>query len=663
MAQRETISVEEFFAPPPRAKVTLSPDGRQLAYLALWKNRMNVWIESVDAPGDARCVTTEDRGVVSYHWTRDPRWLLYTRDQGGDENLHLYRVDLTDPEAAAVDLTPYPGVRTVGLDLPVDRPGKVVTQLNLRDRARFDLVELDIATGALTTLAQSPDGVEGWLYSEREPFALATTADGDISLSRWDGATGALDPVALFDGDDAPLGVYPLEATPDGTGVWVGSYRGSDRLRLARIDLATGEEHEVDSHPTFDLDTRARVFPALPSPLIRDRRTGELIGVRYLGERQVVHALDPHFAAVLANLEKLSDGDLAALSSDESGQRWVAAFTHDRDPGVTFLYDHTTGESRFLHRAKPDLDPEALAPMCPVSITSRDGLTLPSHLTLPVGVEPSRLPLVLFVHGGPWSRDSWGYNPAAQLLASRGCAVLQVNFRGSTGYGKAFTKAAVGEFAGKMHDDLVDGVRWAVDQGYADPDRVAIMGGSYGGYASLVGVTFTPDLFAAAIDVVGISDLANFMRNQPDFVKPMLSYNWFTYVGDPADPEQEADMLARSPISHVDRIRTPLMVVHGANDARVVLAESDRLVDALRARDVPVEYIVMEDEGHAIENPENVITLYAAAERFLTEHLRLEAREETGGGPRQGPREGMHEGMHEGTDEGTHGSRTETREA
>ncbi|MFS8200773.1 S9 family peptidase [Streptomyces sp. CWNU-52B] len=626
--KRETISVEDFFAPPPRAKTTLSPDGKQMAYLALWKNRMNVWLESVDTPGDPRCVTTEDRGVTDYHWTRDPRWLLYTRDQGGDENLHLYRVDLRAPDAPAVNLTPYPGVRIMGLDLPASRPGKVVTHLNLRDRAQFDLVELDIATGDLVTLAQNPgNGVEGWLHSERELFALGTTADGDVQLSRWDGATGAPDPVARFDGGDAPLGVYPLEVTPDGTGIWLGSHRGSDRLRLARLDLATGEEHEVDSHPRYDLDTRARVFPALPSPLIRSRRTGELLAVRYLGERQVVHALDPHFAAVLKNLEELSEGDLSGLSSDESEQRWIASFTHDRDPGVTFLYDHTTGESRLLHRAKPHLDPESLAPMRPVSITSRDGLTLPLHLTLPVGAEPSGLPLVLFVHGGPWTRDSWGYHPAAQLFANRGCAVLQVDFRGSTGYGKAFTRAGIGEFAGKMHDDLIDAVRWAVDQGYADPDRVAIMGGSYGGYASLVGITFTPDVFAAAVDVVGISDLANFMRRQPDFVKPMLAYNWFTYVGDPADPEQEADMLARSPISRVDRIRTPLMVVHGANDARVVLAESDRLVEALRARDVSVEYIVMEDEGHAIENPENVIVLYTAAERFLAEHLGFETHQ------------------------------------
>lgn len=259
--------------------------------------------------------------------------------------------------------------------------------------------------------------------------------------------------------------------------------------------------------------------------------------------------------------------------------------------------------------------------MAPVTITSRDGLDLHSYLTLPVGVEPAGLPLVLVVHGGPWHRDSWGFDPAVQLLANRGYAVLQVNFRGSTGYGKAFTKAAIGEFAGKMHDDLIDAVDWAVKQGYADPSRVAIFGGSYGGYSALVGVTFTPDVFAAAIDYVGISNLANFMRTLPPFVRPNLANNWYRYVGDPAVPEQEADMLARSPISRVDQIRTPLLVAQGANDVRVVQAESDNIVAALRARGVEVEYMVKTDEGHGFLNPENQIDLHRATERFLAQHL------------------------------------------
>ncbi|WP_455356671.1 S9 family peptidase [Streptomyces sp. SYSU K217416] len=624
----DALTVEDLFGPPTRASASLSPDGTKIAYLAPGENRMNVWIESVDGAGDARCVTTENHGVQAYFWTDHPRWLLYTRDQEGDESWHLYRVDLENPDAAAVDLTPVPGARAALIDLPAGKPGKAVIQTNMRNFAEFDLVELDIATGDLTTLVRSPGGDVGvWLYSPSgEAYAHRTTANGDIELSRWDESTARLVPVRLFHGSDYPMGTYPMELTPDGTGVLLGSNEGTDRTRLVRVDLATGEESEVDSHPVHSLDTCSMAYPQLPYPLIHSRRTGEVIGVRYLGERQVIHAVDPHFADVLEHLEKLSDGDLAAVSSDESEQRWVISFTHDRDPDVTYFYDHSTGESRLLFRGRQNLDRDALAPMRPVTITSRDGLPLHSYLTLPVGIDHAGLPLVLFVHGGPWTRDIWHFNPVAQLFANRGYAVLQVNFRGSTGYGKAFTKAAIGQFAGRMHDDLIDGVNWAVDQGYADPDRVAILGGSYGGYAALVGAAFTPDVFAAAVDIVGISNLATFMRSQPDFVKPHLVNNWYRYVGDPADPRQEADLLARSPISRVDQIRTPLMVVQAANDARVNQAESDQIVQALHAHGVPVEYTVMMGGGHAFDDPKNAIALYQAVERFLGEHLRVEPR-------------------------------------
>jgi dipeptidyl aminopeptidase/acylaminoacyl peptidase len=309
------------------------------------------------------------------------------------------------------------------------------------------------------------------------------------------------------------------------------------------------------------------------------------------------------------------------VSSDASGQRWVVSFTHDRDPQVTYYYDHSTGGSRLLFRPFPHLDPEALAPMTPVTITARDGLALPSYLTLPLGTEPAGLPLVLLVHGGPWHRDSWGYHPVVQLLANRGYAVLQVNFRGSAGFGKAFLKAGVGELAGKMHADLIDAVDWAVAEGYADGNRVAIFGGSYGGYAALVGVTFTPDVFAAAIDFCGPSNLVTFLQTVPEFVRPHLINNWYLFAGNPGDPEQEADLLARSPISRVDAIRTPLMVIQGANDVRVVKAESDRIVDALRARGVEVEYLVKDNEGHGFVNPDNNIDVYRAADRFLARHL------------------------------------------
>ncbi|MBN6033665.1 S9 family peptidase [Amycolatopsis sp. 195334CR] len=618
-----TIPVEDFLAPPERAGASISPDGTRIAFLAPWKNRLNVWVQDLTPGADARCVTADEtRTVQDYRWTEDPRWMLYLQDDGGDENWHVFRVDLDDPDADAVDLTPFPGARVLNLDQPPQRPGTAIVQLIGREGNAFELHELDVATGELTLIAGGTDAVTGWRYvGDGSLLAERLTGNGDIELRQTVPGTGELRHVTTFSGEDYPLAVFPFVVTPDGTGVWFGSNRGTDRTRLAHLDLATGEESEVDSHPSFDLDTRALVFTKLPPPLIRDRRTGELLGARYLGERQVVHALDPHFAEVLPNLAALSDGDLAAISSDRDGRRWVVSFTHDRDPGVTWYYDHQTGERRRLFRPHPHLDPDLLAPTTPVTITARDGLALPSYLTLPVGVEPAGLPMVLLVHGGPWARDTWGGDRTAQFLANRGYAVLQVNFRGSIGFGKAHMRAAIGELAGKMHDDLIDAVDWAIAEGYADPDRVGIFGGSYGGYAALVGVSFTPDRFAAAVEYVGISNLVTFLDTVPEFTKPSLGMNWFRYAGDPNDPAQKEDLLARSPISRVDDIRTPLMVVQGANDTRVVRAESDQIVDALRARGVDVDYLVFEDEGHFFVNPENLITMFRAAERFLGAHL------------------------------------------
>ncbi len=618
MALPELISVEDLFDAPERTAATISPDGTRIAYLAPWKNRLNVWVQDVDDDATARCVTADEtRSVYIYRWTDDPRWMLYMQDAGGDENWHVYRIDLENPDTPAVDLTPFPGTRA-SFELPKRLPGKAIVQINNRNPELFDVYELDIATGELTLRAENPGNVVNWLSGPSgDLFTNTLTAEGDVEISHWDPATSTLRPVKVYDGSDYPVGIFPVTVTPDGKGIWLPSYENSDRSRLVVVDVADGTETEIDSHPTFDLGNQM----VLPSPFILSQRTGDLIGVRYYGERQVIHPLDPNFAAVLENLVKLSDGDLASVSSDDSGERWVVSFTHDRDPWATYLYDHSTGESRLLFRPYARLDPDVLAPMTPVTITSRDGLNLHAYLTLPVGIKPLDLPLVLLVHGGPWARDCWGFQPDVQLLANRGYAVLQVNFRGSTGYGKAFTKAAIGEFAGKMHDDLIDAVDWAVKQGYADPDKVAIYGGSYGGYAALVGVTFTPDVFAAAIDYVGISSLANFMRTLPNVARPFLATNWHTYVGDPNDPAQEADMLARSPITKVDQIRTPLLVVQGANDSRVVQAESDNLVEALRTRAVEVEYMVKADEGHGFLNPDNQIDMNHAVERFLSRHL------------------------------------------
>ncbi|WP_326798196.1 prolyl oligopeptidase family serine peptidase [Streptomyces sp. NBC_01808] len=481
------LTVEDLFCAPVRTAASISPDGTRIACLAPWRGTLNVWVESVDTHEEARCLTADDnRGVHAYHWTDDPRWLLYEQDDDGDENRHVFRIDLENPDREAADLTPFPGVRATGFETTPSRPGKALLHLNHRERTEFDFYELDIATGELTMLAQNPGRAGGWLYTPGgDLYAHGLTDDGDIELSRWDAERDTWHLVVTFDGSDYPLGIQPFQVTPDGTGVWIGSSRGSDRTRLVRLDLATGKETEVDDHLVLGLDPRHAVSPSLPPPLILDRRTGELAGVRYLGERQVIRALDPHFAAVLENLEKLSDGDLAVVSGDENGQRWVVSFTHDRDPGVTFFYDHSTGESRLLFRPYPHLGPGALAPKTPLTVYSRDGLALPAYLTLPVGADPAGLPLVLLVREGPWHRDTWGFDPFEQLLANRGYAVLQVNLRGSSGFGKAFTEAGTGEPAGTRHDDLVDAVDWVVARGYADRERVAVLGGSYGGDATL----------------------------------------------------------------------------------------------------------------------------------------------------------------------------------
>ncbi|GHC78168.1 S9 family peptidase [Streptomyces flavofungini] len=616
------LPIEDFFRSPVAAAGSISPDGTKIAYLAPEQGRLNVWIRGVDAE-EAVCVTHDHhRDVHSYRWTDDPRWLLYTQDGDGDENWHLFRVDLDDPDAPARDLTPFPGARLQDFWQPAGLPGTVVAVLNERRPDQFDVHRIDIATGEISRVAQNPGHIGGWLCGRNgELFATVIPTTGGHEIHAWDTDSGTMRQITAYDGADLPMGLTPATVTPDGTGIWIGSNRDSDLIRLVRLDIATGEETVVDSHPAYELDTRSGVNTANQDPLILSRRTGEILAVRYLGARQVVHPLDPHFAAVHEQVSRLSDGDLAAVSSDTGERRWVVSFTHDTDPDVTYYYDHETGESRELFRPYPHLSPRTLAEKLPVSFSARDGLTVHGYLTQPIGAGATRLPLVLHVHGGPWFRDSYGYEPRVQLLANRGYAVLQINMRGSSGYGKAFTRAAIGEFAGRMHDDLIDAVAWAVRQGYADPDRVAICGGSYGGYSALVGVTFTPDVFAAAVDLCGISNLANFIRTLPDFARTLIGNNFLTYVGDPDFPEQEADMLARSPITKVDQVSTPLMVVQGANDVRVVQEESDLMVAALRARGVEVEYLVKDDEGHRFQNPENLIEIHQLLERFLARHL------------------------------------------
>jgi dipeptidyl aminopeptidase/acylaminoacyl peptidase len=622
----DLIDVEALFADPQFAVPSISPDGTRIAYVAPHRGRLNIWVRGIDQDhADAVPVTHDTRrGITQYHWTDDPRWLLHLQDTDGNEDWHLHRVDLDEPGAPAVDLTPMdPGSRVIGVEPFPPEPGTVLVWMNRRPLF-IDAFRVDVATGGTTVHVEQPDPAAVVLLDRAgRPAFLTRPADaGTIEISALDAGAWNARPLGRVGGEEHPMGVQPQMATPDGTGLLIGSFQDGDDLRLVRIDRETGDETVVAAVEGRDLDISGLMAPGvLPSTVFTGRRDGAVLAARFVADRPRIEVVDPGFAEVYARLAALSDGVLGTLSSDEAGRRWVATYVHDREPGVTWFYDHATGESRELFRAYPDLDPAALAPMRPVGFPARDGLPLHAYLTLPVGVAAENLPLVLLVHGGPWFHDTWGYSPDVQFLANRGYAVLQVNFRGSTGYGRRHVTAAIGEFARAMHDDLLDAVDWAVDRGYADPDRIGIYGGSYGGYAALIGATVTPGRFAAAVDYVGVSDLPHFLRTLPPFSRPYFFNNWYRYVGDPEIPEQEADMLARSPITMVDRIRTPLLVAQGANDVRVVRAQSDTIVASLRERGVPVEYLVADDEGHGFANPENRMRLNRAVERHFAEHL------------------------------------------
>lgn len=619
------FEAEDLFRDPAFSHPVISPDGESLAYLAPSGGRRNVWVRGIDQEHeDARRVTHDTRrGIITFFWSDDPRWLLYLQDTDGNEDWHLFRVDLEDPSADARDLTPLePGSRVFSAEMMLARPGTVLVSMNQRP-ASLDMFAIDVRTGETTLLhEQTEPGVNLLLDREGEPaFASRVTADGGSEFSAIDPDTGERRPLLRAGGPEQPMGVEVQRSTPDGTGLLLSLYPDGDDLQLVRVDRETAQVSVLAAVPGRSLDIMGLLAPGvLPPPLYTDPGTGEVLAARFAGPRPHIEVVDPAFAEVHSALAALSDGVLATLSSDLTGTRWVATFVHDREPEA-WLYDHATGDSRRLFRPHPHLDPAHLAPMEPVSFPARDGLVLPGYLTLPVGVPARDLPLVLVVHGGPWAHDAWGFSPQAQFLADRGHAVLQVNFRGSTGHGRRHTLAAQGELAGAMHTDLLDAVDWAVEQGIADPARVGIKGGSYGGYAALVGAAFTPERFAAAVDLVGIADLTSFVRALPPFSRPYLASNWYAYAGDPEDPAQEADMLDRSPISRVEEITSPLLIAHGANDARVMQAESDRIVASLRERGVPVEYLVADDEGHGFGNPENEIRLQRAIAAHFDRHL------------------------------------------
>jgi dipeptidyl aminopeptidase/acylaminoacyl peptidase len=586
--QTMLIPREVLFGNPERTAPTISPDGRRVAYLAPVSNVLNVWVGSLDDPADARPVTSDaDRGIRSYFWTGDNRHLVYLQDAGGDENWHLFIVDPDGGESR--DATPFDGVQAEVLAVSRRHPRTLIVGLNRDNPELHDAYRLDLADGALTRVAENP-GYLPWLIDDdlQVRGGFRNLGDGSVDIE-VDGK------VVLRVGMDDALGTEPVGFSADGQVLHLLTSVGRNAVELFRLDITSGELTPVTGDPTYDV-SGVDVNP--------DTREVEVVSFRR--ERVDHRALDPTRAADLDAMRAVAPGDLSLGSRDHADRLRIIGFTADDGPVSYYVFDRSDGTSRFLFHHQPRLADHTLQPMEPFSFTARDGPEVHGYLTFPADGR-ERLPTVLFVHGGPWGRDVWGYSPTAQWLANRGYLCAQVNYRGSTGYGKAFLNAGDREWAGRMHDDLIDAVEHVVDQGYADRSRIAIYGGSYGGYAALVGATFTPDVFACAVDIVGPSNLKTLIETIPPYWAPMLA-QFKKRLGDPGT---EADFLwSRSPLSRVDQIRIPVLIAQGANDPRVKQAESDQIVAAMKKRDIPHTYLVYPDEGHGFAKPENSMTFH-----------------------------------------------------
>jgi dipeptidyl aminopeptidase/acylaminoacyl peptidase len=620
----DLIPREVLFGNPERISPHISPDGTRLAWIAPREGVLNVWVAPIGAAGasgvdwDAATVVTDDtdRGIRVFAWARDGRHLLYLQDTGGDENWRLYDVDL-DPETTAAtggqasrtkrDLTPYDGIQARVIATKKSHRDEVLVGMNRDNPQLHDVYRLDLKTGDLAKLIENP-GYAGWLADEDMVVrgALAPLPDGGFDLLVRDDAESDWRTLLTISADDAPASDV-LSFAGDGKSLLAVSSVGVNTGRLVRIDLAS-----ADTRVLFE-DPEADVAGAMLHP---DTREPQIAAV--VKDRTEYHVLDPAVQPDYEAIRALHSGDPQLVGRDEADATWLVAFTDDAGPVRYYAYDRASRTGTFLFDHRPELSRYELARMEPFCYAARDGLTIHGYVTFPPGGGRFGAPTVLDVHGGPQARDVWGFDPEAQWLANRGYLVVQVNYRGSTGYGKAFVSAGDREWGAKMHDDLLDAVRYVVDQGWADPERVAIYGGSYGGYAALVGAAFTPDVFRAAVDIVGPSNLKTLLETIPPYWAPIRA-QLYKRVGNPETDEEF--LWSRSPLSRARDIRIPLLIAQGANDPRVKQAESEQIVAALAEAGIDYEYLLFPDEGHGFAKPENRLKFYAAAERFLARYL------------------------------------------
>ena len=599
-----TIPMRDFFRNPDQAAHQISLDGRYISWAAPYERRLNVFVRPT-AGGEATRVTSETaRDIAGYFWKGDR--IVYVKDFGGDENFHVVSVDLKGGDLK--DLTPGEKVKANVVDILVDDPEHLIVSHNRRDAKVYDVFRVNVRTGEEKLVAQNPGNITGWGTDHAGQLRVAITTDG-VNTSLLYREKEA-DPFKAILTTTFKEGVTPLFFTFDNRRLYVTSNRGRDKAAIFVFDPATAKEGEMlFEHPEVDV-----------SSMTFSRKRKVLTTIRYTTWKVHRKFLDAETEAIFKDLEsKLPGYELGIASSNLAEDRFIVTTSSDRTRGKRYLYDKGTKKLELLADVSPWLPESELAEMKPVTYKARDGLEIPGYLTLPKGVAPKNLPVVVNPHGGPWFRDTWRFNPEVQFLANRGYAVFQPNFRGSTGYGRKFWEASFKQWGRAMQDDVTDGVQWLIKEGIADPKRVGIYGGSYGGYTTLAGITFTPDLYAAAVDYVGVSSIFSWMKAFPPYWKPFLEMV-YEMVGHPE--KDEALLRAASPLYHVDKIKTPVLVVQGARDPRVPKAESDQFVEAMRKRGVEVEYIVKDNEGHGFGNEENRFELYEAMERFLAKHLK-----------------------------------------
>jgi dipeptidyl aminopeptidase/acylaminoacyl peptidase len=611
--EKETIAplidMKMFFKNGEKINFQISPDGNYYSYLANYKDMLNVFVQKVGDENAVRVTNDTLRSIANYFWkgTR----IVYLQDVGGDENFQLFSVAATGEDLKA--LTPFPGYRTEVIDILRFIPGKekeLLAVINKRDKQYFDPYLINIETGQITLMYENKQNFDTWYTDNNGVIRMATKTEG-VNISYL---------YRNIEKDDFKIllttsfreSFFPQSFDADNEHVYILSNIGRDKIVLVEFDpIAKKEVKELYASPDYDLES-----------VFYDKRKKVLVSVSWTGEKAEEHFFDKEWEVINAGLKQRFEGyELSFTGWDDEMKKGIVSVYSDRLRRKYYVYDFASKETTEIANPFPWINEKDMAYMKPVVYTSRDGLTIHGYLTLPKGIEAKKIPVVVNPHGGPWARDGWYFNPEVQFLANRGYAVLQMNFRGSTGYGKKFWEASFKEWGKKMQDDITDGVEYLKKEGIADPERIAIYGGSYGGYATLAGVTFTPDLYACAVDYVGVANLFTFMKTIPPYWKPYLD-QFYEMIG---NPKKDSLLFTEaSPVLHADKIKVPLFIAQGANDPRVNKAESDQVVAALKLRGIDVEYMVKDNEGHGFRNQNNRFDFYGAMEKFFDNHLKSE---------------------------------------